>query len=240
MVSRVDWAEFVPLITSESSLEALWLSLRTPSPPPRSACSRRADGRAPRAPTTFWGEGAPRPGALPLVLPPVVGGIALLYTFGRRGLLGADVRGVRRDDRVLDHGRRARADVRGAAVPRVRVEGALRTVGTRYEAVAATLGAARLARSFAGSRCRWWCPAWSPAPCCRSPAPSASSARRSPSRAASRASLAPSRSRCTSSARRTPTRRSRCRSSSSSWPCSWSRSPIRRGEPGGLRWRSAP
>ncbi|MEZ5092546.1 hypothetical protein [Nocardioides sp.] len=26
---------------------------------------------------------------LPLVLPPVVGGIALLYTFGRRGLLGS-------------------------------------------------------------------------------------------------------------------------------------------------------
>ena len=29
MVSRVDWAEFVPLITSESSLDALGLSLRT-------------------------------------------------------------------------------------------------------------------------------------------------------------------------------------------------------------------
>ena len=29
MVTRVNWAEFVPLVTSESSVSALWLSLRT-------------------------------------------------------------------------------------------------------------------------------------------------------------------------------------------------------------------
>ena len=39
--------------------------------------------------TNFRGQGIVRSLVLlPLVLPPVVGGIALLYTFGRRGLLG--------------------------------------------------------------------------------------------------------------------------------------------------------
>ena len=66
----------------------------------------------------------PRPGVLrslvllPLVLPPVVGGIALLYTFGRRGLLGETIERARHPDRVLDHRGGAGADLRGPAVPR--------------------------------------------------------------------------------------------------------------------------
>ena len=47
--------------------------------------------------TAFRGPGLLRSLVLlPLVLPPVVGGIALLYTFGRRGLLGEtfDVLGI--------------------------------------------------------------------------------------------------------------------------------------------------
>ena len=78
---------------------------------------------------------------LPLVLPPVVGGIALLYTFGRRGLLGPamDVLGVQIAFSTI-------AVVLAqtfVALPSlvVSLEGTLRTVGHRYELVAATLGA---------------------------------------------------------------------------------------------------
>jgi molybdate transport system permease protein len=78
---------------------------------------------------------------LPLVLPPVVGGIALLYTFGRQGLLGRslELAGIQiafsTTAVVL-----AQAFV---ALPFlvVSLEGALRSAGSRYEAVAATLGA---------------------------------------------------------------------------------------------------
>ena len=79
---------------------------------------------------------------LPMVLPPVVGGVALLYAFGRRGLLGSHLgslpgfplpfttRGV-----VL-----AEAFV---AMPFlvVTAEAGLRQMDQRYEEVAATLGA---------------------------------------------------------------------------------------------------
>jgi molybdate transport system permease protein len=77
---------------------------------------------------------------LPLVLPPVVGGVALLLVFGRRGLVGSwagfslafTTTGV-----VL-----AEAFV---AMPFlvVSVEGALRAADRRYEEAAATLGATR-------------------------------------------------------------------------------------------------
>jgi molybdate transport system permease protein len=81
---------------------------------------------------------------VPLVLPPVVGGVALLLVFGRRGLLGAwldttfgvtlpfTTAGV-----VL-----AEAFI---AMPFlvIAVEGALRGADTRYEEAAATLGAGR-------------------------------------------------------------------------------------------------
>ncbi|TML25933.1 MAG: molybdate ABC transporter permease subunit, partial [Actinobacteria bacterium] len=79
---------------------------------------------------------------LPLVLPPVVGGVALLLVFGRRGLIGSwagfslafTTTGV-----VL-----AEAFV---AMPFlvIAVEGALRGADVRYEEAAATLGAGRWA-----------------------------------------------------------------------------------------------
>ena len=78
---------------------------------------------------------------LPLVLPPVVGGIALLFTYGRRGLLGAGLDAV-----GIQLGFSTAAVVLAqtfVAVPFLilSVEGALRTTGIRYERVASTLGA---------------------------------------------------------------------------------------------------
>ena len=90
----------------------------------------------------FWGQKVLRSLVLlPLVLPPVVGGIALLYTFGRRGLLGQsfEMLGV-----TIAFSTTAVVLAQTfVALPFLvlSLEGALRTVGTRYEAVGATLGA---------------------------------------------------------------------------------------------------
>lgn len=78
---------------------------------------------------------------LPLVLPPVVGGLALLYLLGRTGLLGQplDALGV-----SLPFTTAAVVLAQTfVAMPFlvVGLEGALRTSGGRYEQVAATLGA---------------------------------------------------------------------------------------------------
>ncbi|OLR90279.1 ABC transporter permease [Actinokineospora bangkokensis] len=76
---------------------------------------------------------------LPLVLPPVVGGLALLYLLGRNGLLGSHLPGPR-----IPYTTAAVVVAQTfVAMPFlvVGLEGALRTAGERYEAVAATLGA---------------------------------------------------------------------------------------------------
>ena len=78
---------------------------------------------------------------LPLVLPPVVGGIALLYTFGRQGLLGRslELAGIQ----IAFSTTAVVLAQTFVALPFlvVSLEGALRSAGSRYEAVAATLGA---------------------------------------------------------------------------------------------------
>ncbi len=80
---------------------------------------------------------------LPLVLPPLVGGIALLALLGRNGLLGAtfSLAGIR-----IPFTTTAVVIAQTfVALPFlvISVEGALRSVGTRYETVAAGLGAGR-------------------------------------------------------------------------------------------------
>jgi molybdate transport system permease protein len=81
---------------------------------------------------------------LPMVLPPVVGGVALLLAFGRRGLVG----------QPLDHltGITLPFSTAGVVLAEtfvampfliVTVEAGLRTMDRRYEDVASTLGASR-------------------------------------------------------------------------------------------------
>jgi molybdate transport system permease protein len=78
---------------------------------------------------------------LPLVLPPVVGGIALLYAFGRLGLIGKylDAAGVH----IAFTTTAVVLAQTFVSLPFlvIALEGAARTAGSRYEAVAATLGA---------------------------------------------------------------------------------------------------
>jgi molybdate transport system permease protein len=143
MVVRVNWADFIPLITSESSVAALALSLRTSLVATALCIVLGVPMAIVLARTHFWGQKILRSLVLlPLVLPPVVGGIALLYTFGRRGLLGQtfDVLGIE----IAFSTTAVVLAQTFVALPFLvlSLEGALRTVGTRFEAVGATLGAA--------------------------------------------------------------------------------------------------
>jgi molybdate transport system permease protein len=141
MASRVHWSRFGALVTSESSLAALRLSLRTSAASTAICIVLGVPMALVLARTSFPGQRIVRSlMLLPLVLPPVVGGIALLYTFGRRGLLGhtLEVLGIQiafSTTAVV----MAQAFV---ALPFlvVSLEGTLRAVGQRYEVVAATLG----------------------------------------------------------------------------------------------------
>lgn len=142
IVARVDWADFVDLITSQASKDALWLSLRTSAGATLLCLLFGTPMAVVLARTSFPGQGVLRSLVLlPLVLPPVVGGIALLYTFGRRGLLGheLDVLGLQ----VAFSTTAVVLAQTFVAMPFlvVSLEGALRTAGQRYEVVAASLGA---------------------------------------------------------------------------------------------------
>jgi molybdate transport system permease protein len=142
IVAKVDWGSFWDLITSEDSKAALWLSLRT-SVASTAACIILGVPMAMvLARWDFRYFGVLRSLVLlPLVLPPVVGGLALLYTFGRRGLLGEslDAMGIQIAFSTI-------AVVMAqtfVAMPFLvlSLEGALRTAGERYEVAAASLGA---------------------------------------------------------------------------------------------------
>jgi molybdate transport system permease protein len=142
MVARVNWGQFIPLVTSESSLTALGLSLRTSAASTVLCIVLGVPLALVLARASFPGQRLLRAFVLlPLVLPPVVGGIALLYTFGRQGLLGRslELAGIQ----VAFSTTAVVLAQTFVALPFlvVSLEGALRTAGTRYEAVAATLGA---------------------------------------------------------------------------------------------------
>lgn len=143
LTAAVNWSDFLPLITSESSLAALSLSLRTAVVSTLLCILLGVPLALVLARTQFPGKRLVRALVLlPLVLPPVVGGIALLYTFGRQGLLGGvlEVFGIQ----VAFSTAAVVLAQTFVALPFLvlSLEGALRTAGTRYEAVAATLGAA--------------------------------------------------------------------------------------------------
>lgn len=142
MALRVDWPRLGELLSTPASRAALALSLRTAAAStavclvvgvPLALVLARLEGRAARALRALI--------LLPLVLPPVVGGLALLYAFGRVGLLGRylDAAGIRiaftTTAVVL-----AQAFVSLPFLV-IAIEGAARTAGAGFEAVAATLGA---------------------------------------------------------------------------------------------------
>lgn len=83
--------------------------------------------------------------SVPLVLPPVVTGVAMLYGFGRRGLIG---RFLGLELPFTTVGAVLAATIVAMPFLILSVEGALRNVDPRFEQMAASLGARPLARWF--------------------------------------------------------------------------------------------
>lgn len=142
MATAVDWRGFVGLVTSESSLTALGLSLRTSAMSTLVAVVVGTPVALVLARASFPGLRLVRALVLlPLVLPPVVGGIALLYTFGRRGLIGSHLEAFGLQIAFSTTAVVLAQSFVATPFLVIGLEGALRSAGQRYEEVAATLGA---------------------------------------------------------------------------------------------------
>lgn len=142
MLIRIDWGHFGVLISSPAALDALVLSLRTSVASTALCLVLGVPMATVLARSHFRGQSVLRAIVLlPLVVPPVVSGIALLYTFGRRGLLGGTLDAV-----GLEIAFSTVAVVLAQAFVSLpflvlALEGSLRTLGGGYEVVAASLGA---------------------------------------------------------------------------------------------------
>ncbi|MEL4358568.1 MULTISPECIES: ABC transporter permease [unclassified Luteococcus] len=142
LLVRIPWTRLVELVGQPESVAALRLSLLTCTASlvlvvlfglPLAVLLART-----RGPLAQLGRVL---AVLPMVLPPVVAGLALLVTLGRRGLLGAQLSAW-----GVEIGFTTLAVVLGqtfVAMPYfvVALEGALRTLDPEFERVAATLGA---------------------------------------------------------------------------------------------------
>lgn len=138
----VEWSRFLASVSTAASQDALWLSVRTATASTL-LCVVLGVPMAAVLARTRW-RGLPLLRAmvlLPLVLPPVVGGIALLYTFGRQGLIGKhlEMAGIH----IAFSTTAVVLAQTFVALPFLvlTLEAAMRTAGSRYEDIAATLGA---------------------------------------------------------------------------------------------------
>lgn len=145
LLARTPWSRLYELLRGDVVIDALRLSLLT-------SFAATGIGALVGVPLAWLLARVEFPGrrlvrglvTLPLVLPPVVGGAALIFSLGRRGLIGeplAEATGL-----VLPF------STWGAVIANtfvatpflvITVEGALRSFDTRFEDAAATLGASR-------------------------------------------------------------------------------------------------
>ena len=89
LLTGITWTELPALLTSQSAVDALWLSLRTATVATLVCIVLGVPLALVLARTDFPGRNLTRVIVLvPLVIPPVVAGIALTEAFGRRGLIG--------------------------------------------------------------------------------------------------------------------------------------------------------
>lgn len=138
----VAWSDVGALLTSDSARAALWLSLRTSASATVLCVLIGVPMAMVLARGTFRGRGLLRAAVLlPLVLPPVVSGIALLTAFGRRGLLGGSLSAL--GIQVSFSTTAVVLAQAFVALPFLvlSLEGALILMGRRYTDTAATLGA---------------------------------------------------------------------------------------------------
>jgi molybdate transport system permease protein len=142
VAAKVDWLHFWSLISSESSTTALVLSLKTAAAStalclllgvPMALVLARSNARLVRMARPLI--------LLPLVLPPVVGGIALLYAFGRLGLIGGYLNAAGIQIAFTTTAVVLAQTFVSLPFLVIALEGAARIAGADYEVVAATLGA---------------------------------------------------------------------------------------------------
>jgi molybdate transport system permease protein len=145
LVIRAPWATLPQRLTDPGVLTALRLSLQTATIATAACVVLGVPLAWLLARVEFPGRRLVRAlVTVPLVLPPVVGGVALLLVFGRRGVLGGWL--------YATFGVSLPFTTAGVVVAEafvampflvIAVEGALRGADTRYEEAAATLGAGR-------------------------------------------------------------------------------------------------
>lgn len=145
LISRASWSTLVADATSEEALAALWLSLRTGVAAtvlcvllgvPLAVMMARSSTRVAQLLRALI--------AVPLVLPPMVGGVALLFLFGRTSPIGQFIDSMWGISLPFSTAAVVIAQS-FVALPFLvlSVEGSLRAAGQGYEQAAATLGAGR-------------------------------------------------------------------------------------------------
>jgi molybdate transport system permease protein len=145
LLQRAPWSDLADLVTQPVVKDALRLSLTTAFAATGIALAFGIPLAWVLARTELPGRSFARALViLPMVLPPVVGGAALLFAFGRRGLFGGpvyDATGFLLPFSIWG----VIAANTFVAMPFlvVTVEAGLRAADTRYEEAAATLGASR-------------------------------------------------------------------------------------------------
>jgi len=146
LITRTPWSRLGELVASDVVVDALKLSLLTSVLAAFISLLLGVPLAWVLARVNFPGRHIVRAiVTLPMVLPPVVGGAALLFALGRRGVIGEPINDAT--------GFLLPFSVWGVVVANVfvampflvvTVEGALRNLDVRHEAAAATLGASRL------------------------------------------------------------------------------------------------
>jgi len=145
LLARVPWSDLPELLTSDIVVDALLLSMLT-------SIAATAIAAVLGVPLAWLMARVEFPGraivrgivTLPLVLPPVVGGAALLFALGRRGLVGEPL--YEATGLVLPFSTWGVVIASTfVAMPFlvITVEGALRNLDQRYEGAASTLGASK-------------------------------------------------------------------------------------------------
>ncbi len=142
LLAKVPWTTLPSLLTTAAALDALWLSLRTCVLTtllclvlglPLAWVLARGRGR--------WTAVGRVVATIPMVLPPVVAGVALLVALGRRAWLGGWLASVGVDVAFTTTAVIIAQTFVAMPYLVVSVEGALRSASDEYAILAATLGA---------------------------------------------------------------------------------------------------